>query len=405
MMAHSRRRVQRIHKDFQSAEGDVSGRVADLLRGNKAVKLYAMEAKVLEDFERQALFIGRKSYERDVLSHVEWMKQEGFSYVCYVALMALCAWRAYRGAIGIGVVVSCFTSFQGLYGPLQLLFQSVMLWAGAAASLERIGKVLDTASTTPDPTDPVRVVPSRGAIEFAAVTFAYEPDRPVLFDIDLVIPYGQKVALVGPSGAGKTTVASLIPRFWDVTGGRIVLDGVDIRQLSFADLRGSIGLVPQEPALFSGTVRENIAFGRPDAPQEDIERAARAVGADGFIEALEHRYDTEVGERGVQLSAGQRQLIAFARALVADPRILVLDEATSNVDVHTETIIEEGLRRLVAGRTAIVIAHRLSTIRHAGRIVVLEHGRVVEQGTHDELLEAGGYYWRLYRDWADQAAA
>jgi ABC-type multidrug transport system fused ATPase/permease subunit len=188
-----------------------------------------------------------------------------------------------------------------------------------------------------------------------------------------------------------------VARFYDPTEGRVLVDGRDLRTITMHSLRSQMGIVPQEGFLFSGTVRENIAFGRPSASDAELVAAARAVGAEPFIEALEHGYDTQVGERGVQLSAGQRQLLAFARALDADPRILVLDEATSNVDVHTEGLIEQGLRRLLAGRTAIVIAHRLSTIRRAARIVVLERGAIVEQGTHEELLEAGGRYWRLYR--------
>jgi ATP-binding cassette subfamily B protein len=223
--------------------------------------------------------------------------------------------------------------------------------------------------------------------------------------INVHIPPGQTVALVGATGAGKSTFAKLVARFYDPTSGRILVDGHDLREVGASSLRSQMGIVPQEAFLFSGTIGENIAFGRLDASREEIEAAAHAVGADEFITALEHGYDTEVGERGAQISAGQRQLIAFARALIADPRILVLDEATSNVDIHTESKIEDGLRRLLGGRTAIVIAHRLSTIQRAGRILVLDHGRVVEQGTHEELLALEGAYWKLYRDWAEQAAA
>jgi ATP-binding cassette subfamily B protein len=276
------------------------------------------------------------------------------------------------------------------------------------AALDKIFELLDEQPELRDAPDAIDLPRIRGEIRFEDVSFRYgtvDGPKLALDDVDMTVPPGQTVALVGATGAGKSTFAKLVARFYDPTDGRVLVDGHDLRTVRAHSLRSQMGIVPQEAFLFSGTVGENIGFGRPDATVADVEAAARAVGAWDFIAALPDGLDTEVGERGVQLSAGQRQLVAFARALIADPRILVLDEATSNVDLHTEGRIEAGLRRLLAGRTAIVIAHRLSTIRQAGRIVVLDQGRVVEQGTHEDLLAAGGAYERLYRDWAEQAAA
>jgi ATP-binding cassette subfamily B protein len=279
------------------------------------------------------------------------------------------------------------------------------------AALDKIFELLDEQPDLRDAPDAIELPRIRGEIEFDHVSFRYggeagdDGPKLALDDVTMTMPPGQTVALVGATGAGKSTFAKLVARFYDPTDGSVRVDGHDLRTVRADSLRSQMGIVPQEAFLFSGTVGENIGFGRPNATVAEVEAAARAVGAWDFISALPDGLDTEVGERGVQLSAGQRQLLAFARALIADPRILVLDEATSNVDLHTEGRIEAGLRRLLAGRTAIVIAHRLSTIRQAGRIVVLDGGRVVEQGTHEDLLAAGGAYERLYRDWAEQAVA
>jgi ABC-type multidrug transport system fused ATPase/permease subunit len=333
---------------------------------------------------------------------------ELLSALVTVEILVIGGYEALAGHASTGVVFAFIAALNNFFDPIQQLSQLYTTYQSGMAALDKIFELLDEQPDLVDPLGATTLPRIRGELRFDDVSFRYGDDDAgawALRDIDLTIPAGQTVALVGETGAGKSTFAKLVARFYDPTGGRLLVDGHDLRSVTAHSLRSQMGIVPQEGFLFSGTVRENIGFGRPDATDEQIASAAQAVGADSFIAALEHGYDTQVGERGVQLSAGQRQLLAFARALVADPRILVLDEATSNVDVHTESLIEHGLRRLVAGRTAIVIAHRLSTIAHAGRIIVLEHGQIVEQGTHEELLDAGGRYWELYRDWAEQATA
>jgi ATP-binding cassette subfamily B protein len=316
--------------------------------------------------------------------------------------------EAINGHASTGVVFAFIAALNNFFNPIQQLSQLYTTYQSGMAALDKIFGLLDERPEIVDGPDAVELPQINGQITFDDVSFRYGTDDDgawALRDIDLVIEPGQTVALVGETGAGKSTFAKLVARFYDPTDGRVLVDGRDLRAVTAHSLRSQMGMVPQEGFLFSGTVRDNVSFGRPGASEADVRDAARAVGADNFIMGLPQGYDTQVGERGIQLSAGQRQLVAFARALAADPRILVLDEATANVDVHTEGLIEEGLRRLVAGRTAIVIAHRLSTIRHAAKILVMEHGRIVEAGTHEELLEAEGRYWELYRDWAEQAAA
>ncbi|HXS34388.1 MAG TPA: ABC transporter ATP-binding protein, partial [Solirubrobacterales bacterium] len=311
----------------------------------------------------------------------------------------------FQGAVTLGTLFAFMLYVQNFFDPVQQLSQLYGTFLSAVAALDKIIDVLDESPEVRDRPDATQLRSPRGHVAFDGVRFAYGRGPEVLHGIDLDVPAGTTVALVGHTGAGKSTIAKLLARFYDPTDGSITFDGVDLRDVSQESLRRQLGIVPQEGFLFSGSVRENIAFGRPGASLEEIEDAAAAVGATEFIAALPEGIETEVGERGVQLSAGQRQLVAFARALLAEPRILILDEATSNVDVRTEKTIEKGLERLLTGRTAIVIAHRLSTIRRAGKIVVLEHGRIAEQGSHDELIEAAGPYSRLYGAWEESSAA
>jgi ABC-type multidrug transport system fused ATPase/permease subunit len=386
----------------------ITGYLQETLSGIRVVRSFGQERRHIEHFKA----LNQENREANMttvrLNAAYFPGVELLSALVTVEILVVGGLEAISGHASTGVVFAFIAALNNFFNPIQQLSQLYTTYQSGMAALDKIFGLLDEQPELVDAPDATPLGPIRGQVSFDDVSFRYGADDDgawALRNIDLTIAPGETVALVGETGAGKSTFAKLVARFYDPTGGSVLVDGHDLRTVTAESLRSQMGMVPQEGFLFSGTVRENISFGRPDASEEEIRDGARAVGADDFIMALEQGYETQVGERGVQLSAGQRQLIAFARALVADPRILVLDEATANVDVHTEGLIEQGLRRLVAGRTAIVIAHRLSTIRHASRILVMEYGRIVEQGTHDELLAAGGRYWQLYRDWAEQAAA
>jgi subfamily B ATP-binding cassette protein MsbA len=305
------------------------------------------------------------------------------------------------GRLTAGALVSFLLYTITIAASIGALATSFTTYQEAVGAAERVFEILEMTPAIADPAAPVPLPrPVRGEVAFEGVSFRYQADPSLpwtLEDVTLAVAPGEVVALVGPSGGGKTTLVSLLPRFWDVDRGRIAVDGIDIRALKLADLRGAIGIVPQEPALFSGTIRENIAYARPDASDDEVQAAARAAHAHEFIERLPQGYGTLVGERGIKLSGGQRQRVAIARAILKDPAILILDEATSNLDNESERLIEDALEKLLVGRTTLIIAHRLSTVQRADRLLVVDHGRIVEEGSHEALLALGGLYARLYQ--------
>jgi ATP-binding cassette subfamily B protein len=309
-----------------------------------------------------------------------------------------------QGEMTLGTLTAFLLYLRIFFEPMQEISQFFNTFQSAAAALEKIAGVLAEQPGIQDPAQPVELSKIKGDIGFRDVNFSYSPGRPVLPELDLEIPAGQTIALVGTTGAGKTTIAKLIARFYDPTSGSVLLDGVDLRDLAQAELRRHVVMVTQENFMFEGTVADNIRFGRPDASDDEVRAAATAVGADRFIDALSDGYDTDVAKRGGRLSAGQRQLIAFARAFLADPAVLILDEATSSLDIPSERMVQRALATVLAHRTAVVIAHRLSTVQIADRVLVLEHGRIVEDGPPAELVRSDGRYAALHRAWVDSLA-
>ncbi len=400
-----RSRSGRAYADVRERLGLVTATLAEDISGMRMVQAFVREQRATENFGTVARDYRDSNLQTVVLNALY------FPFVSFLSTLALAIVLGYGGhlyfqhALTLGTLFAFMLYVNNFFDPVQQLSQLYNTFLSATAALDKIIGVLDEAPEVVDRPGATPLPHIAGHVRFEDVHFAYglrggEVGEEVLHGIDLDVPAGTTVALVGHTGAGKSTIAKLLARFYEPTAGRITIDGRDLNDVTQESLRHQLGIVPQEGFLFAGTVAENIAFGKPGATPGEIVKAAQTVGAHEFILRLEDGYETQLGERGSRLSLGQRQLVAFARALLADPRILILDEATSSVDIGTERTIEEALRTLLFDRTSFVIAHRLSTIRDADLIVVLEHGQVIEQGSHQELLARRGLYTSLYGDWA-----
>ena len=388
--------VRPMFKSIQEQMGVLSANMQESMTGIRVVKAFAREPYELKKFDKENL----EWFDRRYGLIQTWANNWPFFTFLIASSIFLLLWfggpMAIEGTITVGALFAMISYVLMLSGPVQRLGFLVNLAATAGASAKRVFDIIDTPSEIEESATAKPLPDIEGVVTFEHVDFAYAVGRPILADVSFQVEAGQTIALIGPTGSGKSTITNLIPRFYDVTNGRVLVDGHDVRDLKIQDLREHIGIVLQDPFLFSQTIAENIAYGQPDASLDDIVAAAKAARAHDFIMSFPDGYDTRVGERGVTLSGGQKQRIAIARALLTDPRILILDDSTSSVDTETEHLIQQALTTLMEGRTSFVIAQRLLTLKNADCILVLDHGRIVERGTHDVLLEQGGLYRQIY---------
>ncbi|MEU7980369.1 ABC transporter ATP-binding protein [Micromonospora sp. NPDC049081] len=377
--------------------GELNGQIEEAFTGHELVKVFGRSPEVEATFHAKNEELFRASFGAQFISGIIMPAMMFVGNLSYVAIAVVGGLRVASGSMSLGDVQAFIQYSRQFTQPLTQLASMANLLQSGVASAERVFAVLDADEQSPDPATPARVVEPHGRVEFENISFRYDPDKPLIDDLSLVAEPGHTVAIVGPTGAGKTTLVNLVMRFYELDAGRITLDGVDITTLRRDDLRGRIGMVLQDTWLFGGTIRDNIAYGRPDATEEEILAAARATFVDRFVRSLPDGYDTVIDEEGSNVSAGEKQLITIARAFLAEPSLLILDEATSSVDTRTEVLLQRAMAALRSDRTSFVIAHRLSTIRDAHLILMMEDGRIVEQGTHQQLLAARGAYHRLYQ--------
>jgi ATP-binding cassette subfamily B multidrug efflux pump len=388
-----------------ASTGDLNAHVEEMHTGHAIVKVFGRQQQAIETFDRENDKLYQASYQAQFISGTIQPALTFVSNLNYVAIAVIGGLRVASGQMTLGDVIAFIQYSRQFTFPIIQTASIANVLQSAVASAERVFELLDEAEEIPDPVAPAVLPETRGAVAFEDVSFRYEPDKPLIDDLDLVAESGQMIAIVGPTGAGKTTLVNLLMRFYELDGGRITIDGVDTRDLTRDDLRRTFGMVLQDTWLFHGTIRENIAYGRDGATEEEINAAAEAAHVDHFVRTLPDGYDTVIDDDATNLSAGEKQLLTIARAFLADPSILILDEATSSVDTRTEVLIQKAMSRLMHNRTSFVIAHRLSTIRDADTILVMNKGRIVEQGNHESLLARGGFYAELYNSQFTEALA